>query len=85
MKISMIIDSEGTIKGFSTIGGIVGGVEIELSDETDLSILLHARWDGEKLIEILPTPVKVPEQPIEQRMSDLETAFATLAFGGGTT
>ena len=52
MKIKAVLDTTGAIKGYATVGDIVGSTEIEIPDNTDLRILPNARWDGEKLVEI---------------------------------
>lgn len=85
MKLYVTLAQDGRIVNYAVIGGIVGGTEITIPNDTDLTILDHASWDGERLAEVAQEPVPLPEPTIDQRIADLEAAYASLVFGGGTT
>lgn len=82
MKIQVVLSGDGMILSYATVGAITGSVEIDIPDETDLSILDHARWDGEQLLEITPEPTSTPSATVEERLEQVEEAMAMLAYGG---
>jgi len=60
MKIVVRLDDGSQITAYATVGSVDGGQTLDIPDDTDLSILSHAKWDGSSLIELpiedLPTP-----------------------------
>ena len=68
MKISVVLDAQGKIATYAIVGGIEGGQTIHIPDDTDLSIFNHAKWDGEKLVEL---PIEDPLEPGPSKLDQL--------------
>ena len=86
MIIKVNLTADGRITSYATIGDIEGSQTITIPDDTDLAILSHARWDGEKVVEL---PVK-PESrldsadtvpTLQQQVADLQAQLAALIIG----
>lgn len=73
MKICILVDAENRVTSYALSGGIVNGVEIEVSNGIDLSILDHAKWDGEKLVEL---PIEEPPKPGPGELDQLREQVA---------
>lgn len=81
MQVKVVLSPDGTITSYALIGNIEGSVEINIPEDTDMSILTHAKWDGEKLVELpMQEPETVPS--LEERTSALEAAMLELMMGG---
>lgn len=81
MQVKVVLSQDGTITRYAIIGNIEGSSEINIPDNTDISILSHAKWDGTRLIEL---PMCIPETlpTLEERTSALEAAMLELMMGG---
>lgn len=86
MSIQVVLAVDGRIMSYALLGDIEGSQTITIPDDTDLAILSHARWDGEKLVEL---PVK-PESrldsadtvpTLQQQVADLQAQLAALIAG----
>ena len=78
MQIKAIFGEDGRIQSYATVGDIEGSVTVEIPDDgtpTDYRIVSgHAVYD----------PVSPPPTPatMQERMADVETVLAMLAYGG---
>ena len=73
MRICISMDAENRITSYALSGGIVNGMEIEVPDWIDLSILDHAKWDGENLVEL---PIEEPPKPGPGELDQLREQVA---------
>ena len=78
MQIIVTLDDTGRITNSAIVGGLADGQAIDVPDDTDLSILTHARWDGEQLIELPPDPPPESQPDPTARIAELEQQVADL-------
>lgn len=77
MTIKALLDDTSRIVSYATVGDIEGSIAIDIPDDTDLSVLSHARWDGNKIIA-LPVEQPDPEDEITQIQAQLADLQARL-------
>lgn len=73
MTIKVLLDDTGRITSYATVGDIDGSIAIDISDDTDLEVLSHARWDGGNLIVL---PVDQPES--QDEITQIQAQLAEL-------
>lgn len=78
MQIKAIFGEDGRIQSYATVGDIEGSVTVEIPDDgtpTDYRIV-----SGQAVYD----PVSPPPTPatMQERMADVETVLAMLAYGG---
>lgn len=81
MTIKALLDNTGRIMSYASAGDIEGSIIITLPDDTDLEVLSHARWDGNKIIA-LPVEQPQPEDEMAQiraQLMALQSRLDTIA------
>lgn len=78
MQIKAILGEDGRVQSYATVGDIEGSVTVEIPDDgtpTDYRIVSN---------QAVYDPVSPPPAPatMQERMSDVETVLAMLAYGG---
>lgn len=73
MTIKALLNDTGRITSYAVVGDIDGSIAINIPDDTDLSVLSHARWDGN---QIIPLPVEQPE-PVDE-IAQIQAQLAEL-------
>jgi hypothetical protein len=81
IRVQVVLAANGRIMSYALVGDIEGSQTITIPGDTDLSLLSHARWDGEKLIELPADPEPDPAETIsalQQQVADLQAQMSAL-------
>ena len=78
------IADDGRIRSYALVGDIEGSQTIMIPDDTDLTILSHARWDGSQLIELPEEPLLEPPpaaelSALQRQVADLQAQVTRLS------